>query len=130
MSKDYYEIYIDQQKFIIENETQTARELLQLAKEDPAETTLVLKVGKNLHKYDDDQKIILKSGICFVVFHDGPTPVSYFGPERFKEELCNLGYEPKLIIVNNNDKYAILHDYVIQSGRFINRQDRPRDAGN
>ena len=121
MSIDIIEFYIDKQKFTTDNDVQTAGELLKLASEDPAETTLVLKEGKELFKYDDNQKITLKNGMSFVVFHDGPTPVSYFGPERFIEELCNLGYKPKLVIINNNDKYAILHDYVIQSGRFIHR---------
>lgn len=122
MSKDTIEIYIDQQTLKIEHEIITAEELLKLANEDPAETTLVLKDGKELHKFDDDEKIVLKNGMHFVVFHDGPTPVSYFGPERFIEELGDLGYEPRLITINNNENYAILDDYVIQSGRFINRK--------
>lgn len=123
MSKESIEFYVDQQKFTTDNDTQTAGELLQLASEDPAETTLVLKEGKELYKYDDDdEKINLKNGMCFVVFHDGPTSVSYFGPERFVDELNNLGFSPEIITLDGNDKYAILHDYVIQSGRFINRK--------
>ena len=122
MSKDTFEIYIDQQKITTEHEILTAEELLELASEDPAETTLVLKDGKELHKFDDNEKIVLKNGMRFVVFHDGPTPVSYFGPERFIKELGNLGYTPELIVVKSTDKYAILRDYVIQTGRFINRE--------
>ena len=121
MSKEKIEIYIDQQKFTISNEKQTAADLLKLAKEDPAETTLVLKLGKDLVKFKDDEVIILKDGMQFVVFHDGPTPVSYFGPHRFKEELVTLGYQSEIVSASDNNKYAILRDYVIPLGKFTGR---------
>lgn len=122
MSKEKIEIYIDQEKFTIDNEKQTASDLLKLAKEDPAETTLVLKLGKDLVKFKDDEVIILKNGMQFVVFHDGPTPVSYFGPDRFKEELVTLGYQPEIITASDNNKYAILREYVILLGKFSGRR--------
>ena len=121
MSKEKIEIYIDQEKFTIDNEKQTAAQLLKLAKEDPAETTLVLKLGNDLVKFKDDDDVILKNGMQFVVFHDGPTPVSYFGPDRFTEELVTLGYQPKLIVASDNNKYAILREYVIPLGKFAGR---------
>ena len=122
MSREKIEIYIDQEKFTIDNEKQTAADLLKLAKEDPTETTLVLKLGKDLVKFKDDEDIILKNGMQFVVFHDGPTSVSYFGPDRFKEELATLGYQPELIIASDNNKYAILREYVIPLGKFSGRK--------
>ena len=121
MSKETIEIYIDKEKFTIDNEKQTAAELLKLAKEDPAETTLVLKHGNDLTKYKDDDIIFLKNGMQFVVFHDGPTPVSYFGPDRFTEELATLGYQPELIVASDKNKYAILREYVIPLGKFTGR---------
>lgn len=70
-------IFIDQQQFKLEDRDYTARELLELAGEDPRETTLVLKHGNELTKYTDpDQVIDVKNGMHFVVFHNGPTPVS------------------------------------------------------
>ena len=57
MSKETIEIYIDKEKFTIDNEKQTAAELLKLAKEDPAETTLVLKLGNDLVKFKDDDDV-------------------------------------------------------------------------
>lgn len=70
-------IFIDQQKFELEDEKSTPRELLTLAGEDPNETTLVRKHGHEIEKLTDlDEPIELKNGNHFVVFHDGPTPVS------------------------------------------------------
>ena len=121
MSRETIEIYIDKEKFTINNEKQTAAELLKLAKENPAETTLVLKLGNDLVKFKNDDDVILKNGMQFVVFHDGPTPVSYFGPDRLIEELATLGYQPKLIVASDNNKYAILREYVIPLGKFAGR---------
>ncbi len=70
-------IFIDQAQFKLENRPYTPRELLTLAGEDPAETTLALKKGGEIQKYPDlDVPIELKNGMHFVVFHNGPTPVS------------------------------------------------------
>lgn len=70
-------IHIDQQKFELEPRAYTARELLVLAAENPAETTLVLKHGHELKKFENaDESIEVKNGMHFVVFHNGPTPVS------------------------------------------------------
>ena len=70
-------IHIDQQKFELEPRAHTARELLVLAAENPAETTLVLKHGHELKKFENaDVSIEVKNGMHFVVFHNGPTPVS------------------------------------------------------
>ena len=121
MSKETIEIYIDKEKFTIDNEKQTAAELLKLAKEDPAETTLVLKLGNDLVKFKDDDDVVLKNGMQFVVFHDGPTPVSYFGPDRFAEELVTLGYQPELLVASDNNKYVVLRDYLVLLGKFSGR---------
>lgn len=70
-------IHIDQQTFTLEPRAYTARELLTLAGENPSETTLVLKHGHDLKKFENqDEPIELQSGMHFVVFHNGPTPVS------------------------------------------------------
>jgi len=70
-------IFIDQQQFKVENREYTPRELLTLAGENPAETTLVLKHGHELDKLTDlDKPIRLSNGMHFVVFHNTPTPVS------------------------------------------------------
>ncbi len=70
-------LFIDQQKFTLEDREYTPRELLELAGEDPGETTLVRRHGNELIKLTDlDQKIRIENGTHFVVFHNGPTPVS------------------------------------------------------
>ena len=70
-------IHIDQQKFELDDRPYAARELLILAGENPAETTLVLKHGNDLKKFENpDESIDVKNGMQFVVFHNGPTPVS------------------------------------------------------
>jgi hypothetical protein len=69
-------IFIDQQKFKLEDREYTARELLVLAGDDPSETTLALKEGHDIKKFSPDDKIQPKDGEHFVVFHNGPTPVS------------------------------------------------------
>jgi hypothetical protein len=114
--------FIDKEKFTTEDETQTAAQLLVLAKEDPAETTLVLKQGNELKKFKDEDMVTIKNGMHFVVFHDGPTPVSDFGPGRFSEELTALGYKPELIVASDNNKYAILRDYEVPLGKFNGRK--------
>ena len=70
-------IFIDQQQFKLEDREYTPRELLKLAGDDPAETTLVRKHGNQLEKLTDlDKPIRLENGEHFVVFHNTPTPVS------------------------------------------------------
>lgn len=70
-------VHIDQQKFELEARPYSARELLVLAGEEPGETTLVLKHGNDLKKFENqDEEIEVKNGMQFVVFHNGPTPVS------------------------------------------------------
>lgn len=70
-------IHIDQQQFKLEDRAYTPRELLELAAENPAETTLVLKHGHELNKLSDlDKPLQLKNGMHFVVFHNSPVPVS------------------------------------------------------
>lgn len=70
--------FIDQEKFkVTPDHEYTVRELLELAGEDPADTTLVLRHGNDLTKFTDlDQVIEISNGTHFVVFHNGPTPVS------------------------------------------------------
>jgi len=70
-------IYIDKEKFEVETHELTVAQLLELAKDDPKQTTLALKLGNELEKFADLNKIIcLKNGMKFVVFHNEPTPVS------------------------------------------------------
>jgi Multiubiquitin/Prokaryotic E2 family E len=122
MAKDEIVFFIDTQKFTTTDEHQTAAQLLKLAKEDPAETTLVLKHGNELKKFEDNETVLLKNGMRFVIFHDGPTPVSYFGPDRFADELRALGYEVELVVASDGNKYVIIRDYVVPLGRFSGRK--------
>jgi len=70
-------IFIDQERFKLEDREYTPRELLKLAGDDPAETTLVLKHGNDIEKLTDlDKPLRPKNGEHFVVFHNSPTPVS------------------------------------------------------
>ena len=70
-------IFIDQEQFKLEDREYTPRELLKLAGDDPAETTLVLKHGNDLEKLTDlDKPLRPKNGEHFVVYHNSPTPVS------------------------------------------------------
>jgi hypothetical protein len=70
-------IFIDKQKFELDDRAYTPRELLVLAGENPEETTLVRKHGNDIEKLPLlDKPIDLKNGEHFVVFHNSPTPVS------------------------------------------------------
>jgi hypothetical protein len=70
-------IFIDKQQFKLESEEMTVAKLLELAGDDPKETTLALKRGNDLKKYDDITFVVsLENGMKFVVFHNGPTTVS------------------------------------------------------
>lgn len=86
-------IFIDMQKFDVEKEKMIVRELLELAEENPSETTLVLKQGNDLNKYNDpDEEVELKNGMHFVVFHNSPTTVSWeCGQDRLTNDLMNIG---------------------------------------
>jgi hypothetical protein len=70
--------FIDKEQFKTEQPALTVRELLEgFAHENPDETTLVLQKGNELTKFTDlNQSIPLHNGMKFVVFHNGPTPVS------------------------------------------------------
>ncbi|HEX8946946.1 MAG TPA: hypothetical protein VF829_01905 [Candidatus Paceibacterota bacterium] len=68
---------IDKQKFEVETDHLSVRQLLELAQEDPAQTTLALKKGNDLQKYTDlAENISLKDGMKFVILHNEPTTVS------------------------------------------------------
>lgn len=114
--------FIDKQKFSTTNKKESAGVLLgEYANEDQDETTLVLKKGNDLTKYDDDEIICLENGMHFIVFHDGPTPVSYSGSEKLIEQLIDLGYCPKLITASDGNDYVVLEGYTILLGKFIGR---------
>ncbi len=70
--------FIDKQKFTVEEGRQyTVRDLLVLAGENPEETTLVIRHGKDIIKLTDlDAVVEIKNGMHFAVFHNTPTPVS------------------------------------------------------
>ncbi len=70
--------FIDQQKFETAERYLSVRSLLvNYAREDPTQTVLRLKDGKDLKRLENlDEVIELKSGIHFIVFHEGPTTVS------------------------------------------------------
>lgn len=70
-------IHIDKEPFRVPVSTMTVRELLELAGEDPVETTLVLRHGNDQHKYAQlDEVVLLENGMHFVIYHNGPTSVS------------------------------------------------------
>jgi hypothetical protein len=70
--------FIDKQQFKTEQTELTVRVLLaDYAKDDPSQTTLVLKQGNDLTKYTNlDEVIHLENGMKFLVYHNTPTPVS------------------------------------------------------
>ncbi|MFK5892071.1 MAG: hypothetical protein QM504_02500 [Pseudomonadota bacterium] len=113
--------FIDKQQFKSDIPDVSVKDLLsQYANEDPSETTLVLNDnGNNLIKFEDDNQMIhLENGMHFVVFHDGPTTVSFNGPQKLLEDLTNLGYEPELVSVASSNQYVIIRNYDIALGRF------------
>ncbi len=71
---------IDKQQFKTNQSELSVRTILQdFAKEDPTQTTLVLRHGNDLIKYTNlDEIISLKNGMKFVVYHNTPTPVSSY----------------------------------------------------
>jgi hypothetical protein len=72
--------FIDKQQFKTELTELTVRVLLaDYAKEDPSQTTLVLKQGNDLTKYTSlDEIVHLKNGMKFLVYHNTPTTVSHY----------------------------------------------------
>ena len=114
--------FIDKQQFKTDLDQHSAADLLSnFAQEDPTETTLVLKKGNELTKYANDDVITIKNGMHFVVFHDGPTPVSYLGPEKLMDELQDLGYKPKLVDAPDGNQYVVLAGYTVELGKFSGR---------
>ena len=76
--KEKIVFFIDKEKFETGQTNLSVRTLLvEFAKEDPSATTLVLKQGNELVKLTDlDQVVEMKNGMKFLVYHNGPTPVS------------------------------------------------------
>ena len=70
--------FIDAEKFETGKKELSVRTLLvDFAKEDPTVTTLALRDGRQIIKYTDlEQKVKMKNGMKFIVFHNDPTPVS------------------------------------------------------
>lgn len=111
--------FIDKQQFKTElSEVSVKNLLIDFAEEDPAETTLALKLGNDLPKYEDNEQLItLENGMRFIVFHDGPTTVSLYGPDQLMHELKELGYEPELVKPKDN-LYVVIRNYEIELGKF------------
>lgn len=76
--KEKVVFFIDQQQFKSELRELAVRALLvEFAQEDPAQTTLVLRHGKETQKFTNlDEIIRLENGMKFVVYHNTPTTVS------------------------------------------------------
>lgn len=60
-----------------------------------------------------------------------------YGPERFLRELCEIGYDPKLV-ASGDLQFAVLSEYEVTLGRFAGRHiglglpatpDFPRSVG-
>lgn len=119
MSNNNIVFFIDKKQYKTDVTETTAKDLLiDFAKEDPVETTLVLKVGNDITKYEDNnQAITLENGMHFAVFHDGPTTVSLYGPDQLVDELKELGYEPELVKPKEN-LYVVIRNYEIDLGKF------------
>ena len=70
-------IHIDKEPYKVARSEMTVRELLELAGEEPSETTLLLRHGNEQQKYTSlDEVVPLRNGMHFVVFHNTPTTVS------------------------------------------------------
>jgi hypothetical protein len=85
MSKDHEEqkkhkinFFIDKEKFETDEQELSVNTLLvDFAKEDPTQTTLVLKHGNELKKFTNlDEMVQMENGMHFLVYHNSPTPVS------------------------------------------------------
>lgn len=76
--KEQLVFFVDKEQFKTDKTELTVLEILRdFAKEDPDETTLVKRKGNEMVKYSDlNQVIVLMNGMKFIVYHNGPTPVS------------------------------------------------------
>lgn len=117
--------FIDKEKFETESSELSVRILLQdFAKEDPSQTSLVLKKGNDLTKLTNlDEVVHLENGMKFLVYHNTPTPVSFttYGPERLTSDLNALGFSPELVKGSDNGTYAVIRDFEVLLGRFAGR---------
>jgi hypothetical protein len=123
--------FIDKEKFESEVENISVRVLLQdFVKEDPEQTTLVLKKGNDLTKLTNlDEIIHLENGMKFLVYHNTPTPVSFVdtavsvmhGPERLISDIAYLGYDAELVKGNDGNEYAVIRNFDVPLGRFAGR---------
>ena len=61
-----------------------------------------------------------------------------YGPEKLRLDLQGIGYASELVVGTDNVAYAILRNFIVPSGRFINRtidlgipapNDYPRRVG-
>lgn len=70
--------FIDKEKFEVTAPENTVRALLvDFAKQNPEQTTLMLKKGNEIHKYTNlDEVVTLENGMHFAVLHNTPTTVS------------------------------------------------------
>lgn len=72
-----YTIFIDNDKYEVEEPTLTVAQLLSLAGANPAEYQLAQKDGNKVVKYSNlDETIELKNGLHFFLYFKGPTSVS------------------------------------------------------
>ena len=78
MSNPQTTFFIDKARFTAATDRLTPRQILvEFAKEDPAQTTLVLVHGREREKLEQlDKRIEVKDGTHFTILHHGPTPVS------------------------------------------------------
>lgn len=70
--------FIDKEKFEVPTTELTVRALLvDFAKQNPEQTTLMLKKGNENQKYTIlDEVVMLENGMHFAVLHNTPTTVS------------------------------------------------------
>ncbi len=70
-------VHIDKEPYKVTRSEMTVRELLELAGEEPSETSLVLRHGNEQQKYASLNEVVpLRNGMHFVVYHNTPTTVS------------------------------------------------------
>ncbi len=114
--------FIDMEKFETHLKEITVLALItEYAKEDPEKTTLVQKIGDEFKKFTNvNETIPLKDGMKFVIYHNGPTPVSMlYGPDRLITELRELGYSNiELVKGNEGSNYVVIRDFEIPLGKF------------
>lgn len=117
--------FIDKEKFQIEGNTLTVRELItDYAKEDVNKTILSAKIPGDIIRYENlDEIIEIKDGTKFSILSKEPTTVSFsgYGEKRFVFELEQLGYTPELSTGADNQNYLILRNFEISHGQFKER---------